>query len=141
VLLLNHTPDPTGLIPEADAKRAAEFGAEVKRRFGTPIAETAGKGDAVELALAKGAAIDHVIAMEDILQGERVRQYVIEGFADGQWVKLAEGSAIGHKKIDRFDPRQVSKVRLRCLKSAAEPQIRRLAAYQAGLPTTAVAGK
>jgi alpha-L-fucosidase len=141
VLLLNHTPDPTGLIPEADAKRAADFGAEVKRRFGTPIAETAGKGDAVELALAKDTAIDHVITMEDILQGERVRQYIIEGFSDGQWVKLAEGTAIGHKKIDRFDPRQVSKVRLRCLKSAAEPQIRKLAVYLAGSTTTVPAAK
>ena len=64
----------------------------------------------VELALAKDTAIDHVITMEDILQGERVRQYVIEGLADGHWVKLAEGTAIGHKKIDRFDRCQVSKV-------------------------------
>ena len=29
VLLLNHTPDPTGAIPEADARRAAEFGADL----------------------------------------------------------------------------------------------------------------
>jgi alpha-L-fucosidase len=76
-----------------------------------------------------------------IFLGERVRQYVIEGFSDGQWVKLAEGTAIGHKKIDRFDRCQVSRIRLRCLKSAAEPQIHKLAVYLADSPTTAAAGK
>ena len=89
----------------------------------------------------KDTAIDHVIIMENISQGERVRQYVVEGPADGQWVKLAEGSAIGHKKIDRFDGCQVSKVRLRCLKSAGEPEIRKLAVYLAGSPPTAPTAK
>jgi alpha-L-fucosidase len=129
VLLLNHTPDTTGLIPEADFKRGAEFGAEIKRRFGRSIAETRGQGNLVELKLPESAAIDHVITMEEILQGERVREYVIEGLAGGRWIRLCAGTAIGHKKIDRFAPAMVSKIRFRCLKAAATPLIRKLAAY------------
>lgn len=132
VLLLNNTPDKTGLIPETDAQRSAEFGAEIRRRFGNAVAETTGKGATVELALnpaGQSATIDHAITMEDVAQGERVREYVIEGFVDGQWKELAKGTAIGRKKIDRFQPVKAAKLRLRVTKSTAEPVIRKLAAY------------
>ncbi|HUT22919.1 MAG TPA: alpha-L-fucosidase [Sumerlaeia bacterium] len=130
-LLLNNTPDPTGLIPEADARRSAEFGAEIQRRFSKNLAETAGAGDIVELTLAGPTRIDRVVTMEDIREGERVREYVIEGMTDGAWREIAKGTAIGHKKIDRFEAVEVSKVRLRVVKCAAEPLIRKLAVYGA----------
>ncbi len=130
VLLLNNTPDTTGRIPEADARRAAEFGAEIKRRFGTPLARTSGQGDTVALDLDKPAAIDHVVTMEDITQGERVLEYVIEGRVGADWKELVRGTAIGHKKIDRIDPIEVSGVRVRVLESTATPQIRDLAVYK-----------
>ena len=129
VLLLNVAPDTTGRIPQADAKRAAEFGAEIRRRFGKSIAETNGRGNVVEMPLDKPTTIDHVVTMEDISHGERVREYVIEGLVDSNWQKIAEGTAISHKKIDRFDTVQVSKVRLRVTKSAATPIVRKLAVY------------
>ncbi len=129
VLLLNNTPDMTGRIPEADAKRAAEFGAEIRRRFGKSLAETSGQGDRVELELGKPTRIDRVVTMEDIAQGERVREYRIEGRIGQEWKELAQGTAIGHKKIDRFAPAEVSAVAFRCLKSADTPVIRKLAVY------------
>jgi alpha-L-fucosidase len=129
VLLLNHTPDPTGAIPDADARRAAEFGAEIRRRFGKSLAETSGQGGQVELDLGRAMRIDHVITAEDIREGERVREYVIEGFANARWRPLADGTAIGHKKIDRFAPVEVSKVRFRATRAAAEPRIQRLAVF------------
>ena len=135
VLLLNQTPDTSGLIPEADAKRAAEFGAEVKRRFATSIAETEGKGNILDLDLASPTTIDHIVTMEDITEGERVRECTIQGKVDGQWKELCHGTAIGHKKIDRIPLVKVASVRLICLKSSAEPIIRKLAVYNAGIPS------
>jgi len=129
VLLLNVTPDTTGQIPEADARRAAEFGAEITHRFGVWIARTSGRGPVVELALDGPTVIDHVITMEDIRHGERVRKYVVEGLVNDQWQPLASGTLIGHKKIDRFEPLEVSQVRLRATESAATPIIRELAVY------------
>lgn len=129
VLLLNQTPDTSGLIPESDVRRAAEFGAEINKRFGTSVAETAGKGESIELDLGHPAKIDHVITMEEIMQGERVREYAIEGLAAGQWRQLCEGTAIGHKKIDRFAPVEVSKIRLRIHNAVGEPLIKNFAAY------------
>ncbi len=135
VLLLNATPDTTGRIPESDARRAAEFGAEIQRRFGKSLAESPGTGDVVELALSKPGPIDHVLVMEDITQGERIRAYVTEGFSGGAWITLSQGTAVGHKKIDRFDPVPVERVRLRVTKSAAPPIIRKLAVYHVGEAT------
>jgi len=129
VLLLNHTPDPTGLIPEADAKRAAEFGAEVQRRFGKSTAETSGRGETIELDLGKARIVDHIITMEDIRQGERVRAYTIEALTDGVWREIVKGTAVGHKKIDRFTPVKASKIWLRSQSSVGAPIIRKLAAY------------
>ncbi len=129
VLLLNQAPDRSGLIPPEEIARGKEFGDEIRRRFGTPLAETAGVGTDLEVALEEPARIDHVVVREDILQGERVREYVVEGLVKSQWQQLAAGTAVGNKKIDRFRPIEVGRVRLRITKSAAEPQIRKFAVY------------
>jgi alpha-L-fucosidase len=129
-LLLNANPDPTGLIPEPDMARYREFGAEIRRRFGRSLAETSGRGGTVTLKLEAATTIDHAILMEDIRAGERVREYVIEGRTDRGWTELARGESIGHKRIERFDPVSVVAVRLRTLRSAAAPIIRKLAVYR-----------
>lgn len=129
VLLVNHAPDPSGLIPEGDVRRAAEFGAEIQRRFGNSRAETSGKGKVVELRLGRPVRIDHVVAMEDISQGQRVAAYVVEGLRGRTWTEIASGSTIGYKKIDRFDPVTVSAIRLRMTRSLAAPVIRKLSVY------------
>jgi alpha-L-fucosidase len=130
VLLLNQTPDRSGLIPEADAARAAEFGAEIARRVGRPVAETRGAGDTVTLTLDAPSPVEHIATMEDIREGERVRSYVIEGRQGDRWIVLASGTAIGHKKIDRVAGHVVSAVRLRVLDRAAPPLIRSFAVYR-----------
>ncbi len=129
-LMLGLTPDPTGLLPEPDCQRCAEFGREIGRRFGKPIATGIGKGDLVRLALKQPASIDHVSIMEEIAQGERVRQYVVEGLVGGEkWQRLCDGISIGHKRIQQFEPVEVAAVRLRVTNSVAKPLIRQLAVY------------
>jgi alpha-L-fucosidase len=129
VLLLNNTPDTSGLIPETDVRRSAEFGAEIQRRFGASLAETKGEGEFVELDLGRPTRIDTAIIMEQIAEGERIREYVLEGFSGGKWARLTGGTAIGHKKIDRFGAAEVTKVRLRVLKAVEKPLVRKLAIY------------
>ena len=130
VLLLNHTPDRTGRIPEADAVRAAEFGVELQRRYGKALLETSGRGTLITAQPSAPVTIDAVVTMEDISQGERISSYVIEGLIDERWKILAAGSAIGHKKIDRLEqPTTVVAVRLRVLESDGEPIVRRVALH------------
>jgi len=132
VLLLNLTPDRSGRIPDADATRAAEFGAEISRRLGTAFAEAKGTGSTLTLKLPRPAAIEHIVTMENLAQGERVREYAIEGRVDGTWKPLATGTAIGHKKIDRIVPAvTLDALRLTIVQSAGTPRIRRFAAFAA----------
>jgi alpha-L-fucosidase len=131
-LLLNSNPNTDGLIPDVDMQRYKEFGAEIKRRFGKPLAETSGRGDAVVLNLKKPATIDHAIIMEQIAEGERIRECALEGWTGDRWKPLCTGSCVGHKRIERFAPVNVSKVRLTVTKALAEPLIRRLALYRVG---------
>jgi alpha-L-fucosidase len=126
-LILNGNIDRDGLVPAPDAARLKEFGDEIRRRFGHPLAQTAGRGTEVELALPQAAAIDHVIVAEQITEGQRIREFAVEGLADGQWTPLCHGQSVGHKRIERFAAVRLSKVRLRVTQSVAEPIIRQLA--------------
>jgi alpha-L-fucosidase len=120
---------PDGLVPDADIKRLAELGKELRRRFGRSLAETRGRGELVELQLPQPRKVDHVIIMEDIAQGERIRKYVVEGLTpNNQWTRLCEGESVGHKRIESVEAREVARVRLRILKSTAIPLIRNLSA-------------
>jgi len=124
---------PDGSLPEVDAKRLAEFGAAIKRRYGQPVAETKGDGETLELKLSKAAQLDAVMIMEDIARGERVREYIIEGrVPGGEWAQLGTGQSIGHKRIQSFPRQKLAAVRLRFTKSIAPPAIRRLAVFDAG---------
>jgi alpha-L-fucosidase len=145
-LLLNLTPDRSGLIPAADVARVREFGDEVRRRFGKSIAETRaesptcsmnisrncgvpGEGNTIELRLKQPTRVDHVILQEDISQGERVREYVLEALTKGEWVSLGGGTAIGQMRIQPFEPRTIEAVRLTCTRALAAPVIRRLSLF------------
>jgi alpha-L-fucosidase len=127
-LLLNNTPDRSGLIPEQDAKRAAEFGAEVARIYGKPIAQSHGQGKELELKLPAPATIDRVILAEDITKGERIRRYELDALIKGQWQSVGGGELVGHKRIEALVPVTVDGLRLRITESVGEPIIRTFAA-------------
>jgi len=127
--IVNANIDPTGQVPAADAKRLAEFGATIRKWFGTSLAETSGRGETAELKFDHPTAFDFVSIMEDLRQGQRIRAYVVEGLIDGQWKPLCDGQSIGHKRIQQFPRVTATAVRVRATQSAAEPIIRKLAVY------------
>ena len=129
-LLLGEVIASDGLVPACDIERLAEFGKEVRRRFGKPVAQTAGTGGSVELKMPKPTRIDHVVIMEQIARGERIRRYEVEGLVAGnRWQTLCEGQSVGHKRIQQFDAVEVSTVRLKTTECVATPQIRQLALH------------
>ncbi len=132
LLLLNNTPDTTGLIPAPHAARTAEFGAEIQRRFANPIAQTHGSSDTLELKLPRPTRIDHAVLMEDIAKGQRVREYSVFGRTGNAWHELSRGTSIGHKKIDPFRAVEVSGIILRLPHSEDTANISRFAVYSAG---------
>ncbi|PHN06132.1 glycoside hydrolase family 29 [Flavilitoribacter nigricans DSM 23189 = NBRC 102662] len=111
-LIVGLTPDPKGLMPEADVKRLQEWGNAIKEKYGTPLAQTGGKGREIQLQLETATPIGHVIIQEDIAQGERVRNYRIEIKNRGKWQEVASGISVGHKRIQAFEPVTAKRIRL-----------------------------
>jgi alpha-L-fucosidase len=128
-LILGVTPNPEGLIPEADATRLTEFGKEIERRFLNPIASTSGKGEIINLELPEMQTVNQLVIMEDIAYGERVREFILEGKNSDGWQEIFKGSCIGHKFIHRFDALAVTELRLKISESADTPQIKGFTVY------------
>ena len=128
-MLLGVVIDDRGLVPEADVRRLAEFGAAIRARFGSPLKIASGAGTTLELRLDAPAVLDRAILQEDLAHGERVLAYELEGLTDGGREPLAKGTNIGHKRIVSFAPRTLSAVRLRVTRAKAEPRIRALAVF------------
>ncbi len=132
VLLLNNTPDRTGLIPEPDARRSAEFGAEIKRVYGlgSSVADTSGTGKLFVVQPSAPATIDRIVLMEDITQGERIRKYETEGLINGKWTPIGGGAMVGHKRIEAIFPTKVEAIRIRITESVGEPILRRISLHR-----------
>lgn len=129
-MLLGIVVDTSGRVPEEDVKRLEAFGAEIKRRFATPVAANNGKGSIIELKIGKTPVpINHVVMMEDIAKGERIRKYLVEAWVNNQWAFVCDGQSIGHKRIQKFDTITTDKIRLRVTASDATPQIKNLSVY------------
>ena len=127
------------MIPEAEVKRLAEFGAELNRRFGSPIAkvDTADGWSApgiLELDLGRTANVAHIVVEEDLAKGQHVTHYAVDAKIGDQWKQLAEGESIGRKRIHRIEPPvSTAKLRLRIVKANAIPSIRLFTAMEASL--------
>ena len=126
VLLLNATPNTAGRIPDADRACYREFGQALERNFGHPLAvATDVARREVELDLGGSVNINCADFWEDYRLGHRIRAYVIEGRVNGAWTKLAEGTAVGRRKLDVFASVMADRVRVRVTAAAGEPVIRR----------------
>ena len=143
-LLLNITPDDHGAVPEAQMKRLAEFGADIRARFGAPLAATRGalQGDTGSLSLPLGAekTVNHVRLREDIRGGERARGVKISGRkAGGPWRVLAAGSQIGARQIIPFKPVAVDELKLDITSSAAPVSVLEFSAFHVDRPVPPLA--
>jgi alpha-L-fucosidase len=147
-LMLGIAPDRRGLLPEADVQRLREFGAAVRQRYGnnlamkhtasTPEAELALDGNpdtfwsaptgshhaVLEVSFDRPTTFDHTLIMEWLNAGQHVQKYAVEILQGGKWIAVAEGHAIGHKRMDSFAQVTASRVRLNILSSSAEAHIR-----------------
>ncbi|MDO6435975.1 hypothetical protein Q4534_01095 [Cyclobacterium sp. 1_MG-2023] len=117
------TPDPEGLLPELDVKRLKEWGKEIKKRFSNPIAKSSGSGNIFSLTLPSKATIDHVVIMENIRHGERIRSFSLKGKLDSNWVNIFNGIEIGHKLIVPFSPENNTEIKLEIDHSKGDVQV------------------
>ena len=126
-LILNCAPQADGSVHPDDMTRYAEFGAEIRRRFGQPLGKVEQvAGNLATLDLGGPRTIGYVDLWEDYRYGHRIRSFVIEGFDGKSWVVLFDGTAVGRRMLARCEPIAVSQVRVRVTGSVGTPLIRRL---------------
>ncbi|MCB0631850.1 MAG: hypothetical protein KDD15_19020, partial [Lewinella sp.] len=59
----------------------------------------------------------------------RVRKYLIEVKRGGKWHTITEGTAIGHKHIQHFDPVVAQRIRLHVTSAEDRPLIKKFAVF------------
>ncbi|HBE43142.1 MAG TPA: hypothetical protein DDW27_18450 [Bacteroidales bacterium] len=130
VLLLNSTPDTTGLIPQSHILAYKAFGEEIKRRFDNPLKKTSGKGRSLDMKFSQPVKINHVILQEELAKGQRILAFIIEGLdSNDNWILLYEGTSVGSMKICYFDQVPLRRIRVQFTNVKAEPQITNFAVY------------
>ena len=156
VLLLNIPPNKEGLLSEADLSSLAGWKKLRDALFSNNLAKHAkvklpkkvkahsildGKNEtgitwkkesncySLQLDLKRNQTFSVCNLQEDISKGQRVEQFILEGWQNGQWVKITEGTTIGYKRLLQFDPFSTDKVRLCILSSRLQPTIADIGLY------------
>ena len=122
-LILGITPDTSGLIPQPDVERMKAFGEAIRKRFAKPLVSASGENRKIILTLPHPKVIHDIVLMEDISKGERVRQFSVEGFKNGKWITLLNGTCIGHKLIIPVNEKNLNKLRLRIIRANGLPHM------------------
>jgi alpha-L-fucosidase len=120
-LLLNVPPTRDGLLHEVDASRLAQMRHRLAALFAVDVVmghsprwqETGLQRGTVLVELNGPEKVEIADLRENITRGQIVSSYELEGFENGAWVPLTSGTTIGYRKLDRFEPRIVSRIRLR----------------------------
>jgi alpha-L-fucosidase len=77
---------------------------------------------------------------EYIELGQRVEEFSLEAWANGQWKEIAKGTTIGYKRLLRFDAVTTRKVRLKIMQSRVFPTISELGLYYAPTIESVIGG-
>ena len=108
-MIVNIGPDRRGLLPEKDATRLLEFGAEIRRRYGEPLVTVKNPekvGNRYTVDLDEYTLIDRVVLKEDISEGEKITGVRVSVTPAIAWapVPVSFNLSVGHKLIATFPP-------------------------------------
>lgn len=137
VLLLNIPPDRRGLIHENDVARLKELSTYLSNTFGTNYLKKGNKswskkqGTPYEYKVAKGAVVNTLMLQEDIAKGQRIESFLVEGYMNGAWSFLTEGTTVGYKRLFRFSDCKPERIRITLRSTRGEANVLRAGLYYA----------
>jgi len=159
LLLLNIPPDRSGLLHENDVQNLQLFKKKLDDIFATNYLSGAKiKSDShfknqkadfcidnnnktwwsaasdqamanLELTLNGQQTFNVLMLQENIKIGQRIESFILEGWVNGTWEKLTEGTTVGYKRLIRFNTVTTDRIRLRILKSRLNPTISSFGLY------------
>ena len=137
VLLLNIPPDKRGLLHEVDVKNLKEFGEYIEKSFADNAVVNgdklwrAAEGKSNIYKVKRGAVVNTLLLQEDIAKGQRVESFLVEGYINGSWQHITEGTTIGYKRLLRFSDCTPEKIRLTILGTRNAANIANVGLYYA----------
>ncbi len=108
-----------------DEEQFRQFGALIKKTFGTPIASTSGEGVDYAIELPSPRRVEYISIREDISDGHNIRGYEVA--ING--APFAKGECIGHRRIIKTDGADLSKLTFKVTSCADMPKIRDITLY------------
>lgn len=76
-----------------------------------------------------GNRMYNYMIQEDVTFGERIRDYKFEEKVNGKWQTICNGSSVGHKRIESFEPVETDAVRLVVNKCLDTPVVINFSVY------------
>ena len=137
VLLLNIPPDRRGLIHEVDVQRIKELSEYINKTFANNYVENGNQlwvaetGQSKEYNVKAGTMVNTFLIQEDIAQGQRVEDFLVEVYSNGAWQYAAEGTTVGYKRLLRFSDCQPEKIRVTIRGTRASANISNIGLYYA----------
>jgi alpha-L-fucosidase len=163
-LLLNLPPDKRGLIHENDVKSLLGMKAILDKTFDKNLAENARiaatesqagnppeslldgdpktfwttkpgtKTATLEFTNENQQEFDVLLLQENITNGQRIEEFSLEVYKDGEWVELAKGTTIGYKRLLRIERKTALKVRLKIISSRDCPELSEFGLFKSSIP-------
>ena len=134
-LLLNFPVAPYGRISPADSTRAVEWYQTLQQTFANNLLKdlkpTSTEKEVI-YTFDEPTVVSHLVLEEDVLFGQHVERFSISYYRNGKWLPVETNddlTTIGFKRIIRFKPANMEKLRIRILKTKAPVCFYRVSAY------------
>ena len=160
-LLLNIPVDTRGLIHENDTKRLYELNNYIRNTFSNnffmeskmyfndtshPIDKLIDNkisticpfktklNNVIEISLNENKIVDIFKISENINLGQRVKKFRLQALVDDIWVTIEEGTTIGSKRLIKFEPIDIKKLKFTIIDSKDIPMISEIGIYKSYEP-------
>jgi alpha-L-fucosidase len=87
-------------------------------------------GASIEVELDSSCLFDRIVLMEPIRFGQRIAEFSVDAELDGQWIKVAQGTTIGYKRIIPISPITARRIRILIGESVSVPALSEVALYK-----------
>ncbi|GAB3276792.1 hypothetical protein GCM10027347_50500 [Larkinella harenae] len=130
-LLINMTPDTSGVIVAAERQRLADFGRNIEAMFSKTVKklELVSSAEETVIDLSKKTKLGWLEIEEDIAKGQHISTYKLEAWANGQWRTVASGSTIGRKRIQPIDTLEAGRLRFSATTSRPDIPLKQITVY------------
>ena len=158
--VLGLAPDQRGLLPEADVARLKAFGEAIGKLYGQnlatrahkyqvdggPTEKTAIDGDpetawfgysgrrtaTLSMSFPDAIVFDRLVMMEWLNDGQKIQRYRIQSRLGNSWTTIAEGSSIGHRRIEQMAITTSQELRIELTTSSGAPALREFQIFHGG---------